>query len=42
MEAAFLAGLVDLARRETGDELIAIPLRQTIVALLRAKGEAGE
>jgi hypothetical protein len=47
MESAFLAGLIDLARRETSAESIALPtgavkpheLRQAVVALMRAKGE---
>jgi hypothetical protein len=46
MQAAFLAGLLDLAQRETSDESIALPsgpvdpieLRQVIIALLRARG----
>jgi hypothetical protein len=51
METAFLAGLVDLAQRETGDESISLPsgpvepreLRRVVVALLRARdGEAGQ
>jgi hypothetical protein len=51
MQAAFLSGLLDLAQRETGDELISLPtgdvdpqeLRTVIVALLRARGrEAGQ
>jgi hypothetical protein len=47
MQSAFLAGLLDWAQRETGDELIAIPtgvvdpaeLRQVIVALKCARDE---
>jgi hypothetical protein len=50
MESAFLAGLIDLARRETGAESIALPtgavkpheLRQAVAALLCAKGEGDE
>jgi hypothetical protein len=51
MESAFLAGLVDLAQRETDDAAIALPtgvvepgeLRQAIVALTcAAKGERGD
>jgi hypothetical protein len=46
IQAAFLAGLLDLAQRETSDESIALPsgpvdpieLRQVIIALLRARG----
>ena len=49
MQAAFLAGLLDLAQRETGDAAIALPtgvvepreIRQALVALMRAKGERG-
>ena len=50
MQSAFLAGLVDLAQRETRAELIALPtgavkpheLRQAVAALLCAKGEGDE
>jgi hypothetical protein len=50
MQAAFLAGLLDLAQRETRAESIAIPsgpvepseLRRVVVALLRAKSEGAQ
>jgi hypothetical protein len=50
MQAAFLAGLLDLAQRETGAESIVLPtghvepgeIRQAIVALVRAKVERGD
>jgi hypothetical protein len=51
MQAAFLAGLIDLARRETSAESIVLPtghvepgeLRQAIVALTCARdGEADQ
>jgi hypothetical protein len=50
MQAAFLAGLIDLARRENSAESIVLPtghvepgeIRQAIVALVRAKVERGD